>query len=1047
MIDFKTHSPLLFLTLFLGPFLEATTPVDFTNEVRPILSEYCFHCHGPDKGKREAKLRLDISEGALRDLGGYSAVIPGKPEDSELVFRLHSEDAEEIMPPPETGKTLTKKQKRILEDWIRQGAEYEEHWSFLPIDSPSIPTKSTKTKSKHPVDRFLAKRLESEAYSFAQPTEKKTLLRRLYFDLLGMPPTLKEANQFLKDNSDNAYDQLIERLLSDPRFGERMAVHWLDLVRYSDTIGYHSDNFMEVSAYRDYVIDAFNENMSYDQFVIENLAGDLIPESSKRQKIASGYNRLLQTTREGGAQAAEYTAIYQADRVRNFGVVWLGATTGCAQCHDHKFDPFTIKDFYSLAAFFADLQEKPVGGRNPNLYLPTPEQEMKLSEFELDKKESEQKRNLHKPKIQQEEKELAKELKEMLANFSYSEPNRDEVQKKERIFVEDSAPSDADLNGEWKLTENPVFSGSKSIMRTGQGNNQHYFINSKNPHHIFSEEDEFFAYVYLDPKNPPKQIMLQFNDGSWSHRAYWGESLIPYGTENTTSRVKMGSLPELGKWARLSVTAKKIGLNPKDTINGIAFTQWDGTLYWDKVGVHTKIDPRQDPDFSLKKWISIARNDKSLPANIQTLAKKKENDRSETEKKSLSHYFLNFVYKKIPKSAVELRKKLKDTKSKIETLDIAVKKATDAINNYKKTFRSMLVSQTGNKRVVRILPRGNWLDQSGEVVQPAIPEFMGKLDTKDRKANRLDLAKWVVSNNNPLPARAFTNRIWKIFFGHGLSRRLEDLGGQGEPPTHPKLLDHLSTQFRNQGWDIKKLIRTLVTSDAYKQSSVPSEKLVKADPLNRLYARQSRFRLDAEFVRDSALSISGLLVNDIGGKSVKPYQPAGYWQHLNFPARKWQAGKGDDLYRRGLYTFHCRSFTHPAMLAFDAPSREECAAERPRSNIPQQALALLNDPVFVEAARVFAEKLLTHSNKEDLAKIHYAFQCALTRHPTKEEVQVMTELLSQQRKRYQEDEEAALSLMKTGEKTYNKNLSISELAAWTSVSRTLLNMYETTARF
>ena len=1032
---------------FVFTFNSMWANVDFTNEVRPILSEYCFHCHGPDKSTREAKLRLDLSEGALRDLGGYSAVIPGKPEDSELVFRLHSDDKDELMPPPETGKRLSEKQKKILEEWIKRGAVYEEHWSFLPIDTPSVPTKSTKTKSKHPVDLFLAKRLESEAYSFAQPTEKKTLLRRLYFDLLGMPPTLMDANQFLTDKSDNAYDQLVDRLLADQRFGERMAVHWLDLVRYSDTIGYHSDNFMEVSAYRDYVIDAFNENMSYDQFVIENLAGDLIPESSKRQKIASGYNRLLQTTQEGGAQAAEYTAIYQADRVRNFGVVWLGATTGCAQCHDHKFDPFTIKDFYSLAAFFADLQEKPVGRRNPNLLLPTHEQEIKLSELELDKKESERKRNLHKPKIQQEEKELAKELKEMLANFLYSEPNKDEVQKKERIFVEDSAPSDADLNGEWKLTEHPVFSGSKSIMRTGQGNNQHYFINSKNPHHVFSEEDEFFAYVYLDPKNPPRQIMLQFNDGSWSRRAYWGESLIPYGRENTTSRIKIGPLPELEKWVRLSVTAKKIGLKTKDKINGIAFTQWDGTLYWDKVGVKTKIDPRQDPDLSLKKWISLARNNKSLPVNIQTLAKKEEKDRSETEIQSLSQYFLNFVYKKIPANVVEIRKKLQETKGKKISSDAAVKKANDAIKNHKDTFRSMLVSQTGNNRMVRILPRGNWLDQSGEVVEPAIPEFMGKLDTKDRKANRLDLANWVVSDNNPLPSRALTNRIWKMFFGYGLSRRLEDLGGQGEPPTHPKLLDHLASKFRNNGWDVKKLIRTLVTSDAYKQSSVPTEKLAKNDPLNRLYARQSRYRVDAEFVRDTALSISGLLVSDIGGTSVKPYQPAGYWQHLNFPARKWQAGKGDDLYRRGLYTFHCRSFTHPAMLAFDAPSREECTAERPRSNIPQQALALLNDPVFVEAARVFAEKLLTHSNKEDLAKIHYAFQCALTRKPTKEEVQVMTELLSQQRKRYQEDEEAALALVKTGQKKYNTNLPVSELAAWTSVSRTLLNMYETTARF
>jgi hypothetical protein len=393
-----------------------------------------------------------------------------------------------------------------------------------------------------------------------------------------------------------------------------------------------------------------------------------------------------------------------------------------------------------------------------------------------------------------------------------------------------------------------------------------------------------------------------------------------------------------------------------------------------------------------------------------------------------------------------LRDELVGLDDEIKKLDSNVKNAVDAITVYKKTFRSMLVSQSGNKRIVRILPRGNWLDQSGEVVDPEIPKFMGELELENRKANRLDLAKWVVSKDNPLPARAFTNRIWKIFFGYGLSRRLEDLGGQGEPPTHPKLLDHLSTQFRDQGWNVKKLIRTLVTSDAYKQSSIPSEKLAKADPLNRLYARQSRFRLDAEFVRDSALSISGLLINDIGGKSVKPYQPAGYWQHLNFPARKWQAGQGSDLYRRGLYTFHCRSFTHPAMLAFDAPSREECAAERPRSNIPQQALVLLNDPVFVEAARAFAEKILKSDLKRDEDKISFAFDNALTRKPSDEEVQVILDLLNNQRDRYKEDEKAAVELLKTGMKAYDDSIEISELAAWTSISRAILNMYETTAR-
>ena len=606
--------------MYATPLLQAK--VDFTNEVRPILSEYCFHCHGPDKSTRKAELRLDLSEGALKDLGGYSAVIAGKPEDSELVFRLHSDDKDELMPPPETGKRLNAEQKKILEDWIRQGAEYEEHWSFLPISNPEIPAKVSKSKSSHPVDRFLSQKIEKQPFQFSKQADKITLLRRLYLDLVGMPPSPEEAKSFLGDKSNEAYPKLVDRLLSDQRFGERMAVHWLDLVRYSDTIGYHSDVFMEVSAYRDYVIDAFNDNMPYDQFVIENLAGDLLPEATKRQKVASGYNRLLQTTEEGGAQAAEYQAIYQADRVRNFGVVWLGATTGCAQCHDHKYDPFTIKDFYSLAAFFADIQERPVGRRNPNLYLPTADQEKKLEELESAKKETEKIRDEKKSGLEKERNKLRTQLTQNSFSFNYDEPSDSGIENKERIFVDDAAPKDAKLQGEWKLAENPVFSGSKSFVRTGVGNNQHFFYNSKNPHVVKNDDDEFFAYAFLDPQNPPKQVMLQFNDGTWEHRAYWGESLIHYGRENTVTRVKMGSLPELGKWVRLSVRAKKIGLKPDAKVNGIAFTQWDGTIYWDKIGVLSKIDPRQDPDLSLKKWISIAKNDKSLPGNIQSLAKK-----------------------------------------------------------------------------------------------------------------------------------------------------------------------------------------------------------------------------------------------------------------------------------------------------------------------------------------------------------------------------------------------------------------------------------------
>ena len=615
--------------------------------------------------------------------------------------------------------------------------------------------------------------------------------------------------------------------------------------------------------------------------------------------------------------------------------------------------------------------------------------------------------------------------------------------------MEDAPPSDATLYGEWKIAQapDPVFSAKKSIVREGTGNNQHFFWKSKSPYEIVNDEDEFFAYVYLDPIDPPKQVMLQFNDGNWEHRAYWGKSLIPYGKENTTGKVRMGELPKTGEWIRLAVSAKKIGLNPKAKVNGIAFTQFDGKIFWDKVGVKSTSDPRTDPSLSFSKWTESAKSAKNLPSDVLNCAKKAKKDRSNKDVQLLRRHFLAYIYPKVPEAIKKFRSESKNLEAESEKNAQTLKKAQEAVANAKKGFRTMLVSQAATPRMVKILPRGNWLDKSGEEVMPAIPEFMGKLDTADKRATRMDLAKWVVSKDNPLTSRAFVNRTWKLFFGYGLSRRLDDLGGQGEPPTHPKILDHLSAEFLSSGWNVKKLVKEIVTSKAYRQSSLNRGTLAKDDPDNRTYARQSRYRVDAEFVRDSALSVSGLLVQKLGGKSVKPYQPAGYWQHLNFPARKWQSGKGDELYRRSLYTFVCRSFPHPAMVAFDAPSREECSAERPRSNIPQQALVLLNDPVFVEAAKALAERLLKEGKATDEQKLDKIFDLALTRKPSKQESNVLLELLAAQRKRYKEDGKAALELLSTGAKPADPSIKISELAAWTSISRAMLNLYETTARF
>ena len=1006
--------------------------VDFTRDVRPILSEACFHCHGPDKKTRKAKLRLDVEEGAAADLGGYKAVVPGKPEESELIARILTEDEVDLMPPKKSGKTLTPEQIEILKQWVAQGGEYETHWSYRPIAKAKVPqTEKGNDFLRNEVDRLLLPAIRKAGFKPSPPADKVTLLRRLFFDLLGLPPTPDDADAFLNDPSVDAYEKLVDKLLADHRFGERMAVPWLDLVRFADTIGYHSDVFMEVSAYRDYVIGAFNRNLPYDQFVIENLAGDLLPSPTPMQKVASGYNRLLQTTEEGGAQADEYVTIYQADRVRNFGSVWLAATTGCAQCHDHKYDPFTMKDFYSLAAFFADVKEKVLGRRSANYKLPAAVSNEWLTAGTKGDEEALALKNQHEA--------LEKALLEKASALAYEEPEPAEnAEPLEQVWIEDAVPPKGRAQGNtpWKFVSKPepVFSGQKASFREAKGLSQHFF-DGASPTLDLKKGSKLFAHVYLDTLNPPKQIMLQFNDGDWEQRAYWGESKISWGREGTVSRRKMGPLPETGKWVKLEVDPEQVGLKSGSRLNGWAFTQFDGKVHWDKAGIVTVVDPSKDPAFSFKAWTTQSKNAKNLPAEVAAAFRAPDDKRNDKQKKNLRAYYLAHVHRP---SAERLAK---------EKADIAKLKAREEALAKKGGERSMLVSETVNPRTVKMLPRGNWLDKSGEVVRPAVPAFLGKLDIGDKRATRMDLAKWVVAKDNPLTARAFVNRTWKLFFGYGLSRRLDDLGGQGEPPTHPELLDHLAADFRDNGWNIKRLVKLLVTSGAYRQSSVASNALAEQDPANRIFARQSRFRLEAEFVRDSALSISNLLAPTLGGKSVKPYQPAGYWRHLNFPARKWQASQGEDLHRRSLYTFVCRSFPHPAMVAFDAPSREECVAERPRSNIPQQALVLLNDPSFVEAARVLAARILREAKGSDDERLRHAFRLALTRSPSPKEKEILTGLLETQRKRYEKSPEDAKKLLATGGTTADTDLPAHELAAWTTLSRALLNLYETTARY
>ena len=735
------------LALTIASCVAGAGEVRFNRDIRPILSDKCFKCHGPDANHRKADLRLDTLEGALAELGDYAAVVPGAPGKSELIARITTGDEDDVMPPPDTGKTLSDDEKKLFRDWIAQGGEYEAHWAYIPPKRPPMPTVSARAWPSGAIDRFILARIESANLSPSPQADAATLARRLHFDLTGLPPSPRLAKRLASDTSPEAYARVVDELLASPRFGERLATYWLDLVRYADTVGYHGDQDHAITPYRDWVIKAFNDNLPFDQFTAEQLAGDLLPNATMNQKIASGYNRLLQTSHEGGVQKKEYLAKYSADRVRNVSNAWLGATMGCSECHDHKYDPFTQKDFYSLAAFFADVND------------------------------------------------------------------------------------------------DKTFSGTNTL--------------------------------------PTKR----------------------------------------------------------------------------------------EPELQV-----------------------------------------------------------------VSPLDVAQAKLT----------RTMVTGRI-KPRTIRVLPRGNWMDDSGEIVEPAVPHFLPVLKNGNR-ANRLHLAEWLTSADNPLTARVFVNRLWYLLFGSGLSSTLDDTGSQGEWPTHPGLLDWLAVEFVESGWDVKHIVRLIVTSSAYRQSSLVSPQLREHDPENRLFMRQGRFRLQAETIRDNALAVGGLLNDQMGGKVAKPYQPAGYYSPMNFPKRKYSADMNANQYRRGVYVHWQRQFLHPMLRAFDAPTREECTAQRPVSNTPLAALTLMNDPTFVEAAKGFALRILNEAGATDQQRLAWAWQTALGREPSGKELNVARAFLSETRKRYQADAKAADKLLAVGMLKLPVGMAKPETAAWTVLGQALLNLSETITR-
>lgn len=741
-------------------------PVDFNRDIRPLLASRCFSCHGPDAKERQADLRLDVEAEAKALRSGTAAIVPGRPDLSEVAMRIEAGDLADRMPPQESGKSLTADEVALIKRWIAEGAHWSRHWAYQTPARRPAPSVSQKKWPRNWIDHWVLSKLESEGRKPSLDADAVTLARRLSFDLIGLPPSPEVVREFASSPRTKAYERLIDALLNSPRFGERMAVYWLDLVRYADTVGYHGDQDHNISPYRDYVIDAFNDNMPFDQFTREQLSGDLLPNPTVDQRIATGYNRLLQTSHEGGVQPKEYLAIYGADRVRNLSSVWLGATMGCAQCHDHKYDPITSKDFYAMQAFFADIDET-----------------------------------------------------------------------------------------------------------------RHF----------------------------------------------------------------------------------KNGTNDLPT--------------------------RREPEIQV-----LSRRERLLLASLEREIQALEKQANGEEDKTAGNRRL-FRLRRLRNQVAE-------------------------------GMRKVMVTQAVSPRTIRLLPRGNWLDDSGPIVPPAVPAFLGslKLETK-RRATRLDLARWLTDADSGiglLTARVFANRLWFLMFGNGLSQSLDDFGAQGKPPLHGELLDQLAIEFVESGWNIKHMLRLMAQSRTYQQDSSAPPAVRALDPENQLLSRQARFRLPAEMIRDALLESGGLLNYEIGGPSVKPFQPSGYYRHLNFPKRTYKPHLDQRQWRRGVYVHWQRQFLHPMFAAFDAPSREECAVRRPVSNTPLSALVLLNDPSFVVAAKGLAERMKNEGGRSREERIRFAFEQTLSRAPDAEELSLLVSLLD-------------------GE--------TDETQAWILAARAILNLSEAITRF
>lgn len=979
---------------------------DFAREIQPLLAKRCYACHGPDKAARQARLRLDVREDATRRRRGRTPIAPGDPSASEILERVRSDDPDAVMPPPDMGDPLTEEEIARLEAWVAAGAEYAEHWAFLPPHPPIVPNAAA------PLDGFIQLALADAGLEPASPAEPTTVFRRLHLDLIGLPPSAAELAAFEADTEPGALERATERLLASPHFGERWASVWLDVARYADTKGYEKDGPRDMWPWRDWVVDQLNADLPYDEFLRLQMAGDLVPDADANTRLATAFHRNTLTNDEGGTDNEEFRVAAVQDRVETTVQAALGLTFQCARCHDHKYDPFSTREYYGLFAFLNQTADADLESEAPTLeYVWEPVQEA-LDQLAVRRAQ------------------LETQIATALDAFEYRDPGFSSALVASTapdrfVWLAEGAPAGA--RGNMEFSDGAGLDATRGIEVTAPDLAQRFFTDA-DPLEL-GQADEFFVYVYLDPAAPTRELLVQLHEPGkgWIHGVYWGEDLIPYGDAGTPQRVHGGALPLAGEWARLAIPLESIDLGPGRYVDGLTLNHFAGTVRWDDLGFSSSGEQRLPVGVSQAAWeLDLRRREARLEdAQAQEALYRPASERNEGLQRALEHAYLRSAH--APSREV------------VAAAEAELAHILDLERKYLGEVSSVPVLQAVQEpRESHVLVAGSFLNP-GEVVEAQTPDRLHAWP-QDAPRDRRGLAQWLTSPDNPLLARVAVNRVWSRLFGTGLVRTEEDFGVQGELPSHPELLDWLALEFTAQNYSLKNLLRTITGSATYRQSARASLASLERDPDNRLLSRSPRTRLSAEQIRDSALVASGLFQPFMGGPPVYPPQPEGIWEVV-YSGSGWRESQGRDRYRRALYTFMRRTAPYPSLTTFDAPSREICTVRRQRTNTPLQALVTLNDPAFFELAQGLARLLLAVPG-DDRERITTGFRRTVARAPRDAEIAVLTELLERERERFGADAKAAIKLAAEPLGPLDEGSDAAEAAAWTVLANVLLNTDE-----